>query len=196
MTITIKNLIAEMLATPNDDARALVLSDPLGNRYGQVTFSWEGDTLHAVAAMLPNGYEGRELGVEDMATIQLQGNPSDWRDVQAQDIALQLLLWGVGVVPSPDDDAAAMTPIGPICIEVETKRGAATALVSCESSVIKVHVSLACEQPSLFLALDQNLRSQVVTMVRELVEGEDLPRDIEREPQAAPAAQALGFSHP
>ena len=174
MTIDLKTLKEEMLATPDDEARALKLSDSLGNAYGQVTWEWGDNVLSVHASKLPNGYEGLELGVEDMVTVSLEGKAEDWRDVQAQDLALQLLLWGLAVPSSPNEGGTGKPAIGPIPLEIETKRGIALAQVDA-GGFIQIHVMSACDQPPFFIVLGEAMADKVQSTVKALIEGGPLP---------------------
>lgn len=174
MTIDLKTLKEEMLSTPDDEARALKLSDSLGNAYGQVTWEWGDNVLSVHASKLPNGYEGLELGVEDLVSLSLEGKAEDWRDVQAQDLALQLLLWGLAVPSSPNEGGAAKPAIGPIALEIETTRGIALAQVDA-GGFIQIHVMSACDQPPFFIVLGEAMADEVQSTVKALIEGGPLP---------------------
>lgn len=174
MTIDLKILKEEMLAAPDGEARSLKLSDQLGNAYGQVTWVWGDNVLSVYATKLPNGYEGCALGVEDMEAISLEGKAEDWRDVQAQDLALQLLLWGLAVPSSPNEGGAAKPAIGPITLEIETTRGIALAQVDA-GGFIQIHVMSACDQPPFFIVLGGAMADKVQSTVKALIEGGPLP---------------------
>lgn len=190
MTIDLKILKEEMLAAPDGEARSLKLSDQLGNAYGQVTWVWGDNVLSVHATKLPNGYEGCALGVEDMAAISLEGQAEDWRDVQAQDLALQLLLWGIAVVPSPHEAGAARPAIEPISLEIDTARGVALVQVSCDGAFIQIHVMHACHQPPFFVVLGEAMASKVQSTVKALIEGDPLPSDANITDRVEGAVQA------
>lgn len=178
MNIDFKTLKTEMLATPDDEARAIKLADLAGNPYGQITWIWIDDALNVNASKLPNGYEGQTLGVEDMLALSIAASGKDEREAQAQDMALQLMLWGAGVPSSPNEGGAGKPVIAPVSVEVKTERGVALAKISCEDGFIHIHVTCADHQPPFFVVLDESMANKVIATIKKLVECADLPSSV------------------
>lgn len=175
MTIDFNTLKDEMLATPEGVARAIKVSDQHGNAYGQVTWIWDDGVLSATATKLPNGYEGQVLGVDDLPKVQAEGATGALPDQQAQDVAMQLMLWGIGVISSPNEGGAAKPAIGPLSMAVKTERGTAQAQVSFDGDFIQIHVMYACQQPPFFVVLGESMADKVISTITKLIEGADLP---------------------
>lgn len=175
MTIDHKTLTDEILATPQGVARAIKLKDALGNDFGHITWVWDNDCLSVATQKLPNGYEGLVLGVEDMVGIHLEGRASVPAETQAKDLALQLMIWGACVVPSPNEGGAPKPAIGPITLDVDTAWGKALAHVSCDGGFIQIDVLNACAQPPFFVVLGEHLAAEVLPTIKNLVEGAPLP---------------------
>lgn len=190
MTIDFQTLKDEMLATPEGVARAIKISDEHGNAYGQATWVWDDGVLSATASKLPNGYEGQLLGVEDLATAKAEGQHGALNDQQAQDVAMQLMLWGIGVVPSPSEGGAAKPAIGPLSLEVKTWDGKALAQVSSDGGFIQIDVMYACRQPPFFVVLGDGMANKVIATIRKLIEGVDLPSSSNITDQVAGAMEA------
>lgn len=190
MTIDFSTLKDEMLATPEGVARAIKISDQHGNAYGQVTWVWEDGVLSASAAKLPNGYEGQMLGVDDLPKVQAEGVSGAQLDQQAQDVAMQLMLWGIGVVSSPNEGGAAKPAIGPLTLAVKTERGTAQAHVSCDGGFIQIHVMYACQQPPFFVVLAESMADKVISTITKLIEGADLPSSANITDQVEGAVEA------
>lgn len=170
MTIDFETLKAEILATPDDVSRAIKLSDGLGNAYGQVAWAWDAGELGAIATRLPNGYEGMTLGVDDMPRVTVQSHPGT-KEEQAQDVALRLYLWGIAVVPSPNEGGAAKPAIAPVKVNVKTDTGQALARVSCSDGLIQILIDDdSSKQPPLVMMLDESLVSDVIPSIRKLAE--------------------------
>lgn len=175
MTIDHKTLTDEILATPQGVARAIKLKDALGNDFGHITWVWDDDCLSVATQKLPNGYEGLVLGVEDMVGVHLEGCGAAPAETQAKDLALQLMLCGACVAPSPNEGGAPKPAIGPISLDVDTACGKALAHVSCDGGFIQIDVLNACAQPPFFVVLGENLAAEVLPTIKKLVEGAPLP---------------------
>lgn len=175
MTIDHKTLTDEILATPQGVARAIKLKDEHGNDFGHITWVWDNDCLSVTSQKLPNGYEGLVLGVEDMVGIHLESSGAAPAEAQAKDLALQLMLWGACVVPSPNEGGAPKPAIGPISLDVDTACGKALAHVSCNGGFIQIDVLNACAQPPFFVVLADSLAAEVLPTIQKLVEGAPLP---------------------
>ena len=176
MNINLKIISDEIQATPDGVARAIKLRDQPGNDYGQVTWVWDEGALMVTATKLPDGFEGKTLGVEDMDIVQiLPGDPHGDRVNQAQDAALQLMLWGAGVVPIHDDASQRKPSIGPLDVEVLAERGQIIAKVESKNGFIEIHVMHAAGQPPFFVVLADSMANKVISTIRSLVDGVDLP---------------------
>lgn len=171
MTIDFKTFNAEMLATPDDEARAIKLEDLAGNPYGQVTWIWIDGALNVDASKLPNGYEGQVLGVEDMVALHIEANTQDERETQAQDMALQLMLWGAAIPSSANEGGAGKPAIHPIPVEVKTERGVVLAHVACDGGFVQINLMHASQKPPIFVVLSEELAGKVIATIRALVEG-------------------------
>lgn len=206
MKLQIQDLVTEMLVGRDGTAGALAVSDSLGNKYGYIQWSWDSGVLAASAGKLPDYYEGKVLGPDDMVTQEftIQGGLMLSRTSQAEYMANRIMDWGIVVeplqeeVPAPVDVGVDLAAEGSDKTAVSkfsfaSHYGTVAGEIDASGAVLQVNVYEAGEgyQPPMFLVFSDKDTEKALKAVKELVEGEPLPPDTNIT-SAVPGALAAG----